>query len=69
MSEFKFFDVGMADPIGKYAQPKPYGAVSGNATVAENQHGIKNHKAKGVMSKAMKQVGRNLARAKNQRGK
>jgi hypothetical protein len=37
-------------------------------TVGENQHGIKNHKAKGVTSKAMKQVGRNLARAKNQKG-
>jgi hypothetical protein len=37
-------------------------------TVGENQHGIKNHKAKGVTSKAMKQVGRNLARARNQKG-
>jgi hypothetical protein len=34
----------------------------------KNQHGIKNHKAKGVTSKAMKQVGRNLARARNQKG-
>lgn len=37
--------------------------------VDENFHGIKNHKAKGVTSMAMKQIGRNLARAKNQRGK
>lgn len=36
--------------------------------VGDNFHGIKNHKAKGVTSKAMKQVGRNLARAKNQKG-
>lgn len=37
--------------------------------VGDNFHGIANHKAKGVTSKAMKSVGRNLARAKNQRGK
>jgi len=37
-------------------------------TVGENHHGNKNHKAKGVSSKAMKQVGRNLARARNQKG-
>lgn len=37
--------------------------------VGDNFHGIANHKAKGVTSKAMKQVGRNLARARNQRGK
>jgi hypothetical protein len=37
-------------------------------SVDQNYHGIKNHKAKGVTSKAMKQVGRNLARAKNQKG-
>ena len=36
--------------------------------VDQNFHGIKNHKAKGVSSKAMKQVGRNLARARNQKG-
>lgn len=36
--------------------------------VDQNYHGIKNHKAKGVTSKAMKQVGRNLARARNQKG-
>jgi hypothetical protein len=38
-------------------------------TVGDNYHGIANHKAKGVTSKAMKQVGRNVARARNQRGK
>lgn len=37
--------------------------------VDQNFHGIANHKAKGVTSKAMKSVGRNLARARNQRGK
>jgi hypothetical protein len=37
--------------------------------VDKNFHGTENHKAKGVTSLAMKQVGRNLARAKNQRGK
>jgi hypothetical protein len=36
--------------------------------VDKNFHGIANHKAKGVTSKAMKQVGRNLARARNQKG-
>lgn len=36
--------------------------------VGDNFHGIKNKKAKGVTSKAMKQVGRNLARARNQKG-
>ena len=36
--------------------------------VDHNYHGIKNHKAKGVTSKAMKQVGRNVARARNQKG-
>lgn len=36
--------------------------------VDKNFHGVQNHKAKGVTSKAMKQVGRNLARAKNQKG-
>jgi hypothetical protein len=36
--------------------------------VDQNFHGIKNHKAKGVSSKAMKQFGRNIARAKNQKG-
>jgi hypothetical protein len=36
--------------------------------VDQNFHGIKNHKAKGVSSKAAKQFGRNLARAKNQKG-
>jgi hypothetical protein len=36
--------------------------------VDQNYNGIKNHKAKGVTSKAMKQVGRNLARARNQKG-
>lgn len=40
----------------------------GMSVVDQNFHGIKNHKAKGVTSKAMKQVGRNLARAKNQKG-
>ena len=35
----------------------------------KNYHGTENHKAKGVTSLAMKQVGRNLARVKNQRGK
>lgn len=38
-------------------------------SVGDNYHGISNHKAKGVTSKAMKSVGRNLARARNQRGK
>ena len=37
-------------------------------TVGDNYHAIKNNKAKGVTSKAMKAVGRNLARAKNQKG-
>jgi hypothetical protein len=37
-------------------------------SVGQNYNGIQNHKAKGVTSKAMKQVGRNLARAKNQKG-
>jgi hypothetical protein len=36
--------------------------------VGDNYHGIKNHKAKGVSSKTMKQVGRNVARARNQKG-
>jgi hypothetical protein len=36
--------------------------------VDKNFHGTENHKAKGVSSKAMKQFGRNIARAKNQRG-
>lgn len=36
--------------------------------VDKNYHGIKNHKAKGITSKAAKQVGRNLARARNQKG-
>lgn len=36
--------------------------------VDKNFHGVQNHKAKGVTSKAMKQVGRNLARARNQKG-
>ena len=38
-------------------------------TVGKNFHGTDDHKAKGVTSKAMKQFGRNIARAKNQRGK
>lgn len=37
-------------------------------SVDSNYNGVKNHKAKGVTSKAMKQVGRNLARARNQKG-
>mgnify|MGYP006274670401 CR=1 FL=1 len=37
-------------------------------TVDKNYHGIQNHKAKGVTSKAMKQMGRNMARIKNQKG-
>ena len=37
-------------------------------SVDKNYNGVMSHKAKGVTSKAMKQVGRNLARAKNQKG-
>ena len=43
----------------------PKGSVP---SVDKNYNGVMNHKAKGVTSKAMKQVGRNLARAKNQKG-
>lgn len=38
-------------------------------SVGINYHNTDSHKIKGVTSKAMKSVGRNLARARNQRGK
>lgn len=67
MSEFKYFDVGAADPIGKYTQPKPYGSVKGNDTV-----GVDTFKATsngGPSSADRKKYGRNMSRAMNQRGK
>ena len=36
--------------------------------VDKNYNGVMSHKAKGVTSKDMKQVGRNLARVKHQKG-
>lgn len=64
--KFSYFDVGTADPIGKYAQPKSYSA-SGNATVE-----VTSSKAKadgGPSNSDRKKYGRNMSRVMNQRGK
>lgn len=67
MSEFKFFDVGTGDPIGKYAQPKPYGSVKGGSTASVDT--FKATSNGGPSSADRKKYGRNLSRAMNQRGK
>jgi hypothetical protein len=67
--KFEWFDVGTADPLGKYKQPIKLGNFDMGARVTDSGGDINTKVSVGattVTSKAMKAMGRNLARAKNQ---